>query len=81
MNEYYNLGYATPNQTHDGTYHKITVKVERRGVDLRYRTGYFDVKSPDLLKDKPEGKALEDRVASAATRRFSCFSQRPLLLH
>ncbi len=65
INEYYNLGYASPNQTHDGTYHKITVKVERRGVDLRFRTGYFDVKSPDLLKDKPEGKALEDRVASA----------------
>jgi hypothetical protein len=65
MNQYYNLGYTTPNQAHDGTYHKISVKVDRPGVVLRYRTGYFDVKSPDLLKGKPEGKALEDRVASA----------------
>lgn len=65
MNEYYNLGYASPNQAHDGAYHKISVKVGRQGVNLRFRTGYFDVKGPDILKDKPEGKVLEDRVASA----------------
>ncbi len=64
MNEYYNLGYTPPSQTHDGSYHKIKVKVDRAGVIVRYRTGYFDVKSPDLLKGKPEGKALEERVAS-----------------
>ena len=65
MNEYYNLGYTPPSQTHDGSYHKIQVKVDRPGVTLRYRTGYYDVKSPDLLQGKPEGKALEERVASA----------------
>ena len=65
MNEYYNLGYMPPSQTHDGSYHKIKVKVDRPGVIVRYRTGYYDVKSPDLLKGKPEGKALEERVASA----------------
>lgn len=67
MNEYYNLGYTPPNQTHDGSYHKIKVVVERKGVMVRYRTGYFDVKGPDLLKGKPEGKALEERVASQQT--------------
>jgi VWFA-related protein len=65
MNQYYNLGYTPPNQNHDGSYHKIKVLVERKGVTVRYRTGYFDIKSPDLLKGKPEGKALEERVASA----------------
>jgi hypothetical protein len=64
MNEYYNLGYTPPSQTHDGSYHKIQVKMDRSGVILRYRTGYFDVKSPDLLQGKPEGKALEERAAS-----------------
>jgi hypothetical protein len=63
MNEYYNLGYSPPSQTHDGSYHKVKVKMERAGVNVRYRTGYFDVKSPDLLLGKPEGKGLEDRVA------------------
>lgn len=64
MNEYYNLGYSSPNRAHDGSYHKISVSVERQGITLRYRTGYFDVRSPDLLQGKPEGKVLEDRVAS-----------------
>jgi hypothetical protein len=53
-----------PNQTHDGSYHNINVKVERPGVVLRYRAGYYDVKSPDLLKGKPEGQALEARASS-----------------
>jgi VWFA-related protein len=64
MNEYYNLGYTPPGQMHDGSYHKIQVKTERPGVILRYRTGYFDIKGPDLLQGKPEGKTLEDRAAS-----------------
>ena len=67
MNEYYNLGYNPPNQSHDGSYHKIKVVVERKGVTVRYRTGYYDVKSPDLLQGKPEGKVLEDRAASQQT--------------
>ena len=64
LNEYYNLGYAPPSQTHEGSYHKIRVKVERAGVVVRCRAGYFDVKDADLLKGKPEGKVLEERVAS-----------------
>jgi VWFA-related protein len=66
MNEYYNLGYTLPSHAHDGSYHKIQVKLDRPGVILRYRTGYFDIKGPDMLQGKPEGKALEDRIASAA---------------
>ncbi len=66
MNEYYNLGYTLPSQAHDGSYHKIQVKLDGSGVILRYRTGYFDIKCPDMLQGKPEGKALEDRIASGA---------------
>jgi VWFA-related protein len=64
LDEYYVLGYVPPNQTHDGSYHKINVKVERKGIRLRFRNGYYDVKSPDLLAGKPEGKILEERAAS-----------------
>jgi hypothetical protein len=67
MNEYYNLGYTPPNQTHDGSYHKISVKVDRPGVALRYRSGYYDIKGLDQLKGKPEGQALEEKVASPGT--------------
>jgi VWFA-related protein len=65
LDEYYVLGYVPPNQVHDGSYHKIEVKVTRKGVNLRHRNGYFDVKSPDLLAGKPEGKILEERSASS----------------
>jgi len=63
MKEYYVLGYVPPNQAHEGSFHKIKVKVDRAGVQVRSRNGYFDVKSTDLLVGKPEGKALEERVA------------------
>ena len=62
--EYYNLAYTLPRQVHDGNYHKIKIKVDRPGVVARWRPGYFDFKDPDLLKGMPEGKMLEERVAS-----------------
>jgi Ca-activated chloride channel family protein len=61
--EYYSLGYTAPNQTHDGSYHRIAVKVDRPGVVVRCRAGYFDTKGPDPLAGKPEGKILEERLA------------------
>ena len=64
MNESYILGYIPPNPTHDGRYHKIHVKVDRTGTEVRARDGYFDLKSPDLLAGKPEGTALEARATS-----------------
>ena len=64
MDQYYNLGYIPPNQVHDGSYHKLKVKVERKGAEVRYRGGYFDTKSPDLLRGTPEGKVLEARIDS-----------------
>ena len=66
MNEYYSVGYAPPGQVHDGSFHRIKVQVTHGGVVVRYRNGYYDLKSPDLLKDKPEGKALEARAESDA---------------
>lgn len=64
LDEYYIIGYVPPDQAHDGSYHKIRVKVERKGIELRARNGYYDTKSPDLLAGKPEGKVLEERAAS-----------------
>jgi VWFA-related protein len=64
LNEYYLLGYGVPSQAHDGSYHRINVRVERKGVKIRFRNGYYDVKSPDILAGKPEGQMLEEEVAS-----------------
>lgn len=39
---YYSIAYIPPNTRHDGQYHKIEVKVNRPGVNLTYRQGYYD---------------------------------------
>lgn len=64
LDEYYVLGYVPPSPIHDGSYHRIRVKVERKGLTARHRNGYYDLRSPDLLAGKPEGKVLEERAAS-----------------
>jgi VWFA-related protein len=64
MNEYYILGYTPPRPVHDGSYHRIQVKVERAAVNIRARNGYYDVMGPDMLVGKPEEKTLEAQVAS-----------------
>jgi VWFA-related protein len=74
LDQYYILGYVPPSQAHDGTYHRITVKVTRKGVQVRYRNGYYDLKAPDLLAGKPEEKTLEEVAASPQP------SQVPVLL-
>ena len=56
--EYYVLGY-TPPSVEDGSCHALKVKVDRSGANVRARTGYCAVKSPDFLADKPIAKQLE----------------------
>jgi hypothetical protein len=64
MNEPYLLGYVPPSPVHDGRYHKIQVKVDRAGAEVRARSGYADTKSPDLLAGKTEGVALEAKATN-----------------
>jgi VWFA-related protein len=48
----YLLGFA-PDTPADDQYHLLTVKLaERRGVTLRYRTGYQYAKEPTMLKER-----------------------------
>ena len=64
---YYLLGYVPKAKLEDGKFHRIEVKVKRRGLKLRYRRGYESVaperaaqfnltnafKFPDLYRDFP----------------------------
>ena len=47
FDSYYSLGY-TPSRVAEGRYHSIEVRVRRRGVKVRHRTGYRD-KTPGAL--------------------------------
>jgi VWFA-related protein len=64
INEYYILGYVPPSPVHDGSYHKIHVKIDRAGTEVRAREGYSDTKSPNLLVGKPEGSVLDAKASS-----------------
>ncbi len=46
---YYSISYVPPSEKYNGAYHKIEVKVDRPGVTLVFRKGYY---SDNLAKDK-----------------------------
>jgi hypothetical protein len=46
--EYYILGYVPP-PSEEGTCHTLKVKVERGGAVSRWRSGYCNVRSTDML--------------------------------
>jgi VWFA-related protein len=45
---YYLIGYSPTRQTNDGKFHKITVRVKRRGVDVTARRGYWAASEKEL---------------------------------
>jgi VWFA-related protein len=58
----YMLGFYPVDEAFDGKFHKIEVQlIERKGVHLRYRKGFFDL--PELPQDE---KARKSELADAA---------------
>lgn len=64
LDEYYVLGYTPRTREEGGGCHSIKVHVNHKGLEVRYRSGYCEVQGPDPLAGKPEGKSLEQRIAS-----------------
>ena len=52
---YYTVSYVPPVPKYDGSFHKISVKVDRPGAKLAYRTGYY---SDDIAHNDAGGTAL-----------------------
>ncbi len=65
QNAYYLLGYA-PAESPEGACHTLKVKVERGGTNVRSRSGYCNVKPPDILAGRPMEKSLEARATGSA---------------
>ena len=51
---YYTLGYYPDNKDWNGAFRKIQVKLQRSGVKLRYRIGYFASDSATFAKLSPQ---------------------------
>ena len=54
---YYTLAYYPADKNWDGKFRKISVKVDRSGIKLRYRTGYFAIDPAVQGKDRTEQDA------------------------
>ena len=65
LNEFYILGYS-PADSPEGSCHTIKVKLNRGGLSApRSRSGYCNVRSPNVLEGKPLEKQLEAHAAAA----------------
>jgi VWFA-related protein len=53
---YYTLGYYPENGEWNGAFRKIQIKLQRNGVKLRYRIGYFAADSTTFAKLNPKKK-------------------------
>src|SRR5579883_2581529 len=58
QNEYYLLAY-TPPESAEGSCHTIRVKVDKKDLVVRARTGYCNAKQVDLLAGTPVEKQME----------------------
>jgi VWFA-related protein len=56
---YYTLGYYPENKNWDGKFRKIIVKVNRPGVKLHFRQGFFAVEPKDYMKKDPKILAMD----------------------
>jgi VWFA-related protein len=72
---YYLLGYNPTNTARDGRFRKIEVKVNRKGVEVRARKGYFAPSDSKTALDKKPGF---DPVIQAALDSPYDFEQIPL---
>ena len=57
----YSLGFYPADQKMDGSYHKLSVKVARRGVEVHYRQGYL-ASDTKVFSVKQRRDALSDAV-------------------
>jgi VWFA-related protein len=61
---YYVIGFHSSNQARDGRYRKLTVKVNRPGVKLEYRPGYYAPADFKHSGKEDRERDLEDELSS-----------------
>jgi VWFA-related protein len=60
---YYTLGYYPENKNWDGRFRRIAVTINRPGIKLHYRQGFFAVEPKDYIKQDPKILAADIGVA------------------
>jgi VWFA-related protein len=62
--DYYAIGFHSTNPARDGKYRKLTVKIDRPGVKLEYRPGYYAPADFKHSGKEDREQELEDQLAS-----------------
>lgn len=75
---YYMLGYYPVSKRWDRKFREIKVQVNRPGVQLRYRRGYFAVNPSDWRKENGEGKLAAALAANSLPSTQVTFMARAL---
>ncbi len=61
---YYAIGFHSTNLARDGKYRKLTVKIDRPGIKLEYRPGYYAPADYKHSGKEDREQELEDQLAS-----------------
>ena len=64
---YYLVGFRPAEREANGKFHAITVKVNRRGLDVRARSGYTTTPAPDGTSGPATGNTLSEPLRAAMT--------------
>ncbi len=64
LSNYYVLGFQSSNPKRDGSFRKLEVKTDLKGMTLKYRKGYVDRRPLDTLTASKKEKSLLDAMAS-----------------
>ena len=71
---YYVLGYSSTNTARDGRYRRIKVTVNRPGITLDYRSGYYASRDfAHLTKDDREQQLQEQLIADLSSTDLSAY--------
>jgi VWFA-related protein len=62
--EYYAIGFHSSNPARDGKYRKLTIKINRPGVKLEYRPGYYAPADFKHSGKEDRERELEEQLAS-----------------
>ncbi len=61
---YYAIGFHSSNPARDGKYRKLTIKIDRPGVKLEYRPGYYAPADFQHAGNEDRERELEEQLAS-----------------
>jgi VWFA-related protein len=81
ISNYYILGFQSSNPKHDGSFRKVEVKTNLKGVSLKHRSGYQDRNPIDVLASSRQEQALMTALATPGSEKQLPIAFRPMYFY